>query len=573
MSQRRQGLERVGLRRLGSGGDGGGSVGGGTVGGRLFRRSDQWHAWGLDLPNSPASLYTYQSDLTASYIAAGNALHCMTALPAFFPEGGTITQIGLGSYDNPLGGAELCWFGLAQNRIVDGNHYPAATLAPTVVVASRSGTLATRFHGSAITLDVDAGTVLWFVLQIDNAAIGCSFLGCSLEGFPNWGGFLDMHDTVAGGVWPVSSGAPTVTATSGIGYASRIDQLLTYTHGRNFPDPPARLLATDRSPATANNQPWMTPAGGGIGGVPILWYRWERTTALIARNGAGPPGPTGPRGLTGLQGVPGDPGGPAGPAGAAGPAGPAGADGAGGTWTTILDADLTAETSRTLVTTNAEVIAGKTWFVDDVASSLCDILTGTGLRLTPTFGSAAGANPFPAVGIRFTEISPALAPGAPWRTVRAWFLVHTTADYTGNKQLHAGIARQRQSGAWVNGGALGEFNYSRDQWIAGAPNVISISADAPNGSAIVIEQNSLGTDVLVVEFDSPIACRLFTGVSVGGAFPALSTLQLRAVGGSGGCVDMVGWDLAVRFSATSPNGTNGGAAFVCTLKRLKVEYV
>jgi hypothetical protein len=295
--------------------------------------------------------------------------------------------------------------------------------------------------------------------------------------------------------------------------------------------------------------------------------------------GRGPVGERGPQGIQGIQGVAGTPGGPIGPQGIQGiqgiqgVAGAAGATG-GSAWVTALDIDFTAETTQTLAA-GTVVIGGKTFYVETAGSGLLDILSGTGLRMTPSFGTG-GATAFPAFGIRLKDIAAALAQGGPYRSVRAWFLVTTNADYTGNKQLHAGVQLQRQAGAWATPTAAWEFTLSRDQWMSpGSPNVL-VSADGPNGSLVVNEATAIGTDVLVVEMVSPSEARLYKGVSVAGAFPALSALAMQTIAAYASAtvpLTMAGFDLAVRMAAAWPNGTNGGATPVMTLKRLLVEYL
>lgn len=577
---------------------GGGGVGGGVIGPRLMRLQGVWHAWGIDLPFTNYNGAPSNPDPTIGFATGGLQLSvpygggssggpaALIAIPGFFPEGGTITKIGLGTHDNPLGGAEFGWFGIARNRIVGGNHYPGATYPGSVVVMTALGTLANRFHGGDINLAVDAGTVLWFILQTKNALAG--YLGASLENFPSWGGLADMAAVAAGGTWPaVVSGK-----TGGAGYCSRLADLpATYTHGRDFPDPPATLLVTDPS---GTNQAFLDAAHGNASGVPYLWYQWTRAIqqSTVADGTGGPTGargPIGPQGPQGTAGVDGTPGGPPGPTGATGATGATGPTGASGSpaWATALDLDFTALANQSLAA-GANTIAGLPWYLDVQAGNaftLADILNGTGLRLTPQFGGDVMK-----VGIKVADIHAALAWGGTWRKIRAWYRITTNTDASGNKDLWTGFETHRRGAA-----AWDTANFW--QWVLHLGKSSFISATNHNLYSQAIRNNTtneylltqadaLGLpDVLMVEYVGPNEVNTYTGYTVAGAFPAFSALTPRAqlgmdqtAVGSGANPAFKSQfalqDLALLFGAFNFNGGSGGATtFVACLKELKVEYL
>jgi hypothetical protein len=591
---RRPGLNRAGLRRVGANDEAGGGVGGGIVGARLFRLSEQWHAFGID----PASNYDRFAGggcvVTAAY-GTPNTNHPMIAIPGWFPEDGIITKIGMGTNDNPTGGAEACWFGLATNRIVDGNHYPGPTIPATVVVATVLGAQPTRFHAADINLSVRAGTVLWFIHQLNNAQI--QFLGGTLESLLNWGGFPDIHDVANGTEWPATFGA--ITGRTYVGYCTPVGDLpVPYVQGQDFHDPPTTLLLTDPGVVTEGQQAWLSPAHGNGGGIPYLWYQWERAVqdsddTSISR---GPPGPRGNPGPKGDQGDPGTPGGPPGPQGDPGPPGEDGEDGADGAdgvggapaWATVLDVDLTAEATQTLAAGDV-TLGGATFYVETAGSDLLDILSGTGLRITPTYGAGAGSNPIPIVGIRLPDVDPALMPGEPFRKVRIWYLIDaSTSDYVGNKSLQAGMETHRHSGAFD---AAAHWKWwcqtGRNQFMGGTTETnVYVSADrdgtaADNGGGN-FPLNASAPDVIVCEYENPQLATFYTGISAAGDFPAFADLTPRGLCGIGpGAAStpfaiksrVADQDLACFMAANYPNGTNGGTTFVATFKRLKVEYV
>lgn len=551
--------------------EGGGGAGEAVAGPPLLRLAAQWHPWGIDREISNYDRFVGDSVVVTNAFGVPNGGCPMIAIPAWFPEGGRIKKIGLGTTDNPFGGAEACWFGLAFNRIANGNHYPGPTIADSVVPAIMLGTQANRFHVGDVDIGIPAGSVVWYILQLKNAQ--AQFLGGSLENFPSWGGYPDLAAVGAGTVWPTPFGS--LTGRSYVGYCSNLADLpVSYGRGRDFPDPPTTRLLTDASAPTAAQQPWVSPTHGTAGGVPYLWFQWERTvqdSPTTPNSG----GPVGPRGQVGPQGIPG----PAGTNGTngtpGGPPGPPGADGAGGVWTTALDIDFTAEASQTLATGNV-VIAGKTFYVETGGSSLFDILNGTGVRITPSYGAASGTNPYPQFGIRLADVAAAMVQGQPFRAVRSSFLLSTNADYVGNKQIHVGMELRRKTGAWASVIPSYGFNYGRNQFGMPATDLL-VDYEGLSGSLSgPAEATSVGINVLVVESFAQGQAVLYRGVAVAGAFPAMSAMTMCCLMGWTGTtpLNLNNWDWAVKaLQANYPNGTNGGVAFVANLKRLKVEYI
>ena len=246
---------------------------GGDIGPPSIRCSAEWHGWGLDL--NVVTNATLSTKNCGHNVGHDNKKP-MWAVPAYFPEAGQITALMLGIGDSSggggtgvPGGGEHCWLAVADDVVSAGDHRPGPTRAGTGVIVVGQGTGINKFRGGAVTIEVEAGSILWLVGQEQvNSAAGVAFYGFPLNLLPNWGGLYDLEALAIGSTAP-----GTINDTNAcFGYCSLVAETLTYAFERDFPTNYRRMHSTGDA-----NQLW-NPGGGGM---PLTLYQWARAAAPV----------------------------------------------------------------------------------------------------------------------------------------------------------------------------------------------------------------------------------------------------------------------------------------------------
>jgi hypothetical protein len=296
---------------------------------------------------------------------------------------------------------------------------------------------------------------------------------------------------------------------------------------------------------------------------------------------AGPIGAAGPTGLTGATGATGAVGpiGPTGATGATGPTGPTGATGATGAagtgWATAYELDFTAQPAQSLAN-GANVIAGKTWTVQNVANV-------TFLQINPTagegltwLGNNTGVNDTfnttrtsAIVTIKTSDLDASLA--WPDLTGMRVFMQlagsSLTAAYRGMVMLLENWLGTPSPAGVANVGTFWGYNLS----------ALSINARTTiNGNSAESASKVMGSnDVLCVEWRSPWTAAILMGTYSGG-WPSVASMTL--VGWvdrpQGGTIASDGYGLQATDSLALTfafiNVVNLGGARV-SIKRFRID--
>jgi len=212
-----------------------------------LRRSTGWNVAGIDPSAGVAASFGFTSGTGTD----------MVAIPEFFDEAGTLTELALLAQNPFVTQKSGGWLGVARNKRVGSDFFPDVTVAS--VDGRVNNTPNSNLGGGAVSVAISAGDIIWFVYQY-NVTDGLAFGTLSGVVMRQWGGVFQLEGKTVG--------AGTVT---GIGVGTALRQFYgyraagppAYAVGGNFPTAGAQIVDY------TSQDPFNNP--------PALFYQFART--------------------------------------------------------------------------------------------------------------------------------------------------------------------------------------------------------------------------------------------------------------------------------------------------------
>jgi hypothetical protein len=222
------------------------------------RRSGDWYGWGLDSADVLLSA-EYGAGIAPNpgIPPGGGYAGYMMALPAFFPEAGTITAIACVLPGDQTG--TRGWVGIARDSIYGTDHYPAATTEVWAPVTGY-GTGQRRIRGGVVSLATEGGELLWWLLQdYGGFGAGSVWSGFDRQLYAQVFGLSTTAGVALDGVIP-----GVFTLAGGVAYQTATE--IPMALGRGFPRVSVGVLS-----ALNTQTMWGNVA------MPVGLYQWTRT--------------------------------------------------------------------------------------------------------------------------------------------------------------------------------------------------------------------------------------------------------------------------------------------------------
>jgi hypothetical protein len=216
-----------------------------------LRQKDIWYLWGH------RGFATQQELVPGAEIRPGQAAGMMMAVPEYFPEPCTITKLAtILLVDTNL---EQAWIGLARDTIVNGDHYPGATIAGSAVRVVGGGTASKRLRGGTVAIKTYGNETLWWLFQDKNGPAG-KIYGAAWR--PDWlpssFGLQTNLTTGAGLTTALALDAVVPGTVKFEGWVGYTANSTTYTVGRDF-GAGGGLLPSNLQPQMWVDEGWAMP--------------------------------------------------------------------------------------------------------------------------------------------------------------------------------------------------------------------------------------------------------------------------------------------------------------------------
>ena len=253
---------------------------------------------------------------------------------------------------------------------------------------------------------------------------------------------------------------------------------------------------------------------------------------------------------------------------------------AGTNWATTLDCDLTAQGNISLASDGAYTICGLTWFKFNSTSdsTAMQIVSGSGLVITPTQASNISGSTFTAPAIRIPIVN-VISTYNFWMPLRQWIWVSSDNEAANFDSTYVGTFIYTGDAGYVNQVTLGFWKGHANANGWGAEFQILQSNVTSTTTAVPPSTNLIG----VASYGQGIlggVTTLYTGLTYDGGWPGTSSLDITAAPAITAASSS-----AFASSASGANNVNtgnmflaaerdgSGTAFQTTIARLRVDYL